>query len=512
MINSLKVSRHNHVQDVEMLNLSRINIICGRNNAGKTTILNTLSGGSDKYLLGKKYIFEEAWSFFEEVLADLKEELQGHYYWTDEILDLYYSVLHPALKGFNKSSYFVDDLLLITHEIYMSSSVQGLNEHIQKRINLIISEKSYFFPYLDDSEIIFIPTNRFIETRPRYDIQNKQIESNGEGIVNKIFYMKSQLEGSPELKAFHKMKEQFKFICDGGDFDIVTNSDGTISLMFTNPSGEWLGADNCGLGLRDLIIILYFANSHDNSKLILIDEVETHIHPDLQRKLLYILKEKSEKQFFITTHSNIFLDNTFVNKIFHVTFDGKIIIVDATSRSALLNDLGFSVSDNLTSDLIILCEGPSDKPILEEFLYKLNLMQNYNIKIWPLGGDIMDQHDLSVFSDSFNIIGLIDRDPGSEVIRKRFIENCNTNNIEVHRLERYAIENYFSIQALIVVFKGQISDSIKSIDPLMKLEDQIGLNPKKNNRKIANKMTIADIEGTDLYDFFDKVEKKLKSI
>ncbi|MBO1911718.1 AAA family ATPase, partial [Microvirga sp. 3-52] len=191
----------------------------------------------------------------------------------------------------------------------------------------------------------------------------------------------------------------------------------------------------------------YFANSIDNSNVILIDEVETHLHPDLQRKLLHTLRESS-KQFFITTHSNIFLDSTFVNKIFHVTFDNQINIVDATSRSGLLNDLGFSVSDNLTSDLIILCEGPTDKPVIEEFLYKFDLMQNYNIKIWPLGGDIMDQHDLTVFSESYKIIGLIDLDPGSGVIRQRFVDNCTDNNIPVHRLKRYAIENYFTIEAL----------------------------------------------------------------
>lgn len=512
MINSIKITNHNHVQDVELLNLSGINIFCGKNNAGKTTILNILSGGSEDFDLGNPYKIEEVLEIFVLALKQVRDLFNDDRNWNDNILGGYISLAHEMLSNCSKEYYFYDDLLKLTNNMYENTDKEfTLTEEVHETLKTILFSEKPIFPYIDPSNIIYIPANRFIDPKVRLSDQKSLIKSSGEGIVAKLFLMKNQLADSVDVDVYNKIKKQFKFICNNFDFDIIKNNDGTLSLMFTNPSGNWLDAQRCGLGLRDLLIILYFSNSVDNSTTVLIDEVETHIHPDLQRKLLHTLKE-SNKQFFITTHSNIFLDSTFINKIFQVTFDKQITISDATSRSEILNDLGFSISDNLTSDLIILCEGPTDKPVIEEFLYKLDLMQNYNIKIWPLGGDIMDQLDLTIFSEFYNIIGLIDLDPGSEKVRKRFINKCENNNIDIHRLERYSIENYFTIEALREVFKGQIDEKIKGIDPNKKLEDQINLNPKKNNKKIASSMALSDIYETDLYDFFVSVKQKLEKV
>jgi hypothetical protein len=71
--------------------------------------------------------------------------------------------------------------------------------------------------------------------------------------------------------------------------------------------------------------------------------------------------------------------------------------------------------------------------------------------------------------------------------------------------KRYAIENYFSLEVLKDIFGPQIPDSVTKITPGRKLETQIGLNVKKNNKKIAQRMTLDDIRDTDLYKFFERV-------
>lgn len=119
----------------------------------------------------------------------------------------------------------------------------------------------------------------------------------------------------------------------------------------------WIDAVDCGLGLQDLLIILYFS-IHPDFDVVLVEEPESHLHPELQKKLLIYLKEDSKKQFFISTHSNIFLNNALVDRVFFTYYEGSVKVTDATSRSSILNNLGYSVSDNLMSDLVILVEGP----------------------------------------------------------------------------------------------------------------------------------------------------------
>src|SRR5207244_1501765 len=117
---------------------------------------------------------------------------------------------------------------------------------------------------------------------------------------------------------------------------------------------------------------------------------------------------------------------------------------------------GYSVADNLVSDLVILVEGPTDRPALEEFLAKEGLLQSFSIKIWPMGGDIMSQLELQIFTASYKVIALVDNDPGSGRERQRFIENCSSAKIAVHKLERRSIENYFSIEAFRSVFNERV--------------------------------------------------------
>jgi len=125
--------------------------------------------------------------------------------------------------------------------------------------------------------------------------------------------------------------------------------------------------------------------------------------------------------------------------------------------------------------LDVLCEGPKDKLVLDEFFQKLGLSERSNIKVWPLGGDIMDQLDLTVFQKPHKLIVLIDGDPGSSAVRKRFITKCEALKVPITRLERYAMENYFSLEAIASVMKGQMPSEIIALDPKKPVSDNSAL-------------------------------------
>jgi 5S rRNA maturation endonuclease (ribonuclease M5) len=180
-------------------------------------------------------------------------------------------------------------------------------------------------------------------------------------------------------------------------------------------------------------------------------------------------------------------------------------VQNATSRARALTELGYSIADNLVSDVIILCEGPTDKPVIEEFLNKLGIGERFNIKVWPLGGDIMDQLDLSVFAESYRVVALVDADHQSGRIRARFLAKCSELGIPATKLERYSIENYFSTEAIASVMKTAIPVGVRQLSPDTPVREQLGFDVKRNGGQIAKVMSIADIEGTDLHQFLVKV-------
>jgi len=492
-------------------NLGKVNVLCGRNNSGKSTILREIfkqhyKSGVD---IPKKVFYKSCNNYLDNAL--IAGPVLG--YIQERLFEYYIDI--------ETKCWFLTEIYEMAHYIYIgateyistqySDSHQKitLEEKVKECLQLIVNFFSgvYFENNNPQTNICYIPSKREIEVTKEI-IPLEETSANGNGILNRLFFYKNQSNDSNQYIIYTKIKDHFRTITSGFDFDITVNMNNQLQLSFTNLNNKWITAEECGLGLQDLLIILYFANV--GFTLVLIDEAETHLHPDMQRRLLAILKNETDSQFIISTHSNVFLDSSLVDRVYHVSFDTKVNVKDATTRSSILHDLGFSIADNLISDIVILCEGPTDKPVIEEFLVKMGLLEKYNIKIWPLGGDIMDQLDLSVFKDNYKIIALLDLDPGSRNVRERFKRRCNELGIPVKQLERYSIENYFSLEALKTVFGSQISDSISAIDQNVKLEEQIKLNPKKCNRRISKEMKLEDIKDTDLYDFLVEVKDMLE--
>lgn len=490
MFENLRVFGLNGLIECELTNLGQLNVICGKNNSGKSTILEIINSASQR-VHGKLFTQELTDAFFSRTLAHFRFEnlqkegaykravhkiLLGQTWYEDKTKEL----ITELRKSFDK------DFILRGHSI-PNPTIENIY------VNLVTTIPS----------VLLIPPKRTLELHKNVQANDK-IEPIGLGILNQLFLYRSSPDGTTEKKLYETIRSHFKSISSGYTFDIHMNTSTVAILNFSRGNNEWISASSCGLGLQDLLIILWFVIS-SNHAVLLIEEPESHMHPEMQRKLLEFLRSQTDEQFFITSHSNVFVNTAYADKVFYTKFEEGIKLSDATNRASVLSDLGYSVADNLVSDLVIFVEGPKDVPVIEEFLIKLGAFSDYAIKIWPLGGDIMDQLDISVFTENYKLIALIDKDPLSNSIRKRFIENCEEHKIPIVRTSRYSIENYFSLRALKEVFGNQIDSGVTEIQPDKKLEDQIGINVKKNNRKITQAMTLEEISGTDLEEFLYKV-------
>jgi len=492
MFEHIKISDIKGLKECDLLNLGKINVICGKNNSGKSTLL---EGIEQHGTHGKHFEENDIDKFFEETLSEMRITLGT------QPASIYSSALKDVIKV--KQVWYASDNDKIQFVNMLQEALRVRMPHMTYNNQAVIN--AYDRMTLRQERVVLIPPKRQLELSVQIDASQEAI-SRGSGILNYLFYAKNQVASSDDYSVYSQVMEAFLTISPNYTFDILMGKKNLLTLRFSYQNQPWIEAQHCGLGLQDLLVLLYFS-IHPQYSVVLIEEPESHLHPDIQRRFLYFLKEKTDKQFFLTTHSNIFLNNSLVDKVFFTRFENAVEVDDATSKAMMLNDLGYAVTDNLVSDLIILVEGPTDRPIIEEFLIKFGLFGLYDIKIWPLGGDIMDQVDLSVFAQKYTIIALIDNDPKSHIIRERFCKKCKTYNIPVKRLKRYAIENYFSIRVLREVFKGQISPDLTEIDFHKKLEDQIGIDVKGNNRKLASKMNLEELEGSDLYEFFEEVKR-----
>jgi AAA domain, putative AbiEii toxin, Type IV TA system len=501
MIKHLKLKFPPILNDLVLQDLGKLNVVCGKNNSGKSTLLESIRD-KEKRVLGRRFNKEE-----NDFIFDSSVSAEQWYGFSKAGRKQAYRALLEVVSTESEIWYENEKRLFI------DKVAAGI-----KRNNIL---EGWSFPdakvlealdtlFRDDLKAGMLPPKRTLELQATIDT-NVKPSTAGIGILNYLFYAASKFKGHELRVLFEKISDAFTRITDGYSFHISAEQNSAIRLSFSYRDKSWIYAEGCGLGLQDLLVILVLALLPDY-QILLVEEPESHLHPEMQRKLLSFLKNETDKQYFISTHSNVFLNNAYIDRVFFTRFADAIQVDDATSRASILDDLGYSVAENLVADLVILVEGPNDFGVVEEFLVKMGLDQDYDIKIWPLGGDIMASLDLSVFTPNHSIIALIDNDPGSEKARKKFMKNCGAVGIRVTRLKRYAIENYFTLEALRQVFSIQIPDEITEIAGDIKLEEQIGMNVKGANRRVARAMSIDEIKGTDLFDFFMEVQKLCKGI
>ena len=251
--------------------------------------------------------------------------------------------------------------------------------------------------------------------------------------------------------------------CDRTENDIATLSyteyNRTLDILYS------------GSGLKHFIDVLV-KTVVSGANIILLDEPEMGLHPDLQRRFITYLRQLTEDkglQVFMATHSPILLSYADVLTYYRVVnHQGcrQVIPVSDDAIHTLLSDMGIRPSDVFNQDICLLVEGPSDVVFFEHLIRTLYMdeFEKIGLAVLQYGGSSAD----GIVSGSINVSNIVpaqnyiywvrDRDapPGQQPASNstRFKHALESQGHRCHILERREMEFYLPESVLVAAQQG----------------------------------------------------------
>ena len=402
---SVKTNKKDIIQ-----NISRVNIFIGPNNSGKSRLIRTFFSDDDfcfsQIKLNDLNIF----------LSDIKKTIESAYRGTgvsfsvtispiaDQITQIPYSTIKQ-----NRFAEFIQSIIrnieiVITNTYRRRSNEE--NEFLTKmenariHLNEILDADSkyefqkYYIPILRGLRPIqFKDGDTYDGTMDVYRLRTfsdyfKKLNLPNAKIVQDSIFTGLEIYGDVKRKLLQKKDErnkiqQFeKFLKENffpdKDISLIPEIDKDVLLVGIGDNKEpERELYHLGDGIQAIIQMLYpiFMRKGENA-IFFIEEPELSLHPGMQRLFLNTLlsDDFASMQFFLTTHSNHFLDITNDDDnisiySFKKSQEGKFQIRTLDGpENHVLNEIGVRNSSVFLANCSIWVEGITDRKYIRRFL------------------------------------------------------------------------------------------------------------------------------------------------
>lgn len=397
--------------------LSKVNIIIGKNNSGKSNIIrfvklilsfatNSKHGTSitkfnklDDLHRGKTqcnkisfalqiknnssrtgHIYKEIFDQYRSdscynQLTEWHKEVWIPYEFTGEMPTFDNSVIYHTLSTMLD---YID-----TSKLYERIGKRTGGTHESRSANLALKfNKLASFDY----PIHIVPAYR------RISAEDREWSIEGSGLIKKLNQLKEPLLGAEsERKKFSQITAFVQEVL--GDSSAQLEIPHKVNDIYIEMDNRRLSIESLGTGIHQVILLATAVTLLENS-LVCIEELEIYLHPELQKKFIKYICENTNNQYIITTHSNAVFDNANVN-IYHCWLDdGQTkceLALSSSQKSSILDSLGYKASDILQSNCIIWVEGPSDRIYINQWIKEKNpfLKEGLHYSIMFYGGRLL---------------------------------------------------------------------------------------------------------------------------
>lgn len=465
----------------ELDNLPRVSVIIGKNNSGKSSVIDVMGMMYDRMYAMR----EEITSCAEEIAAEIPITRDM----CDRLLSGYTSIqgytsgtLWIKSKG-RSIGYRVEPEDSGGHIVEWNDRLPLWNSSDANRVESDISRErdTYVFRHVA-AERNIVP-----EEEEKIGGTLEDLSSTGRGASNIIraflndsSYDETIIEDTL-LKAVNEIMSP-EAVFEGIRVQQVQDGYGNVRWeVFLKEEGmSRCPLSRMGSGLKTIILVLLNLlvipelDEYKNKKMVYgFEELENNLHPAMQRKLfeyIYEFAEMHDVQVFITTHSHVAI-NAFYDKddagIFHVyKQEGRAFVKRIESyldKTRILDDLDVKASDLLQSNGIIWVEGPSDRVYIKHWLdlyFPDRFVEGVHYQFLYYGGRLLSQYSaeevtelISVIKTNRNAVIVMDSDKRNRNARlndtkKRIIAEFDALGMMSWVTKGKEIENYIPKTAI----------------------------------------------------------------
>src|SRR5690606_5153137 len=374
-ISNLKITNYRGVKETRSINLARFSSVVGKNDAGKTIVLNAIA----TFLDIKSFTITQ--TDFNDLSKPIEFEFQ---FSSDSISDLLETKVKSKVKKTEGLDEFINDLIFDNSIIYKriaynigkswseehilindfeNSEIQGLYFKSDEEITAIVEKFGIVIPvegkgrnskaekikfikehFKDEPRANFwIPDDMKISSlfpevemfKADYGLEADtkfktatvtEIEEYFSRVEDRLVIFKNEINAEMKKEADILKTYMQEYASNLLDSDISPNVAWKDAIKSVDVSFQFAGDDKFipmthkGTGYRRLFMVARFRylaqKSKGNNIIYLIEEPETFLHPTAQQDLLNALKELSnENQVVTTTHSPVFAGATHIEGV-----------------------------------------------------------------------------------------------------------------------------------------------------------------------------------------------------